>query len=187
MQLLDPWMFIFYIMTGITLDKQFICKVTQNPQLTPTMYIQNVQGWHTYLVSCITWIIVDLTWNDCYYTKKFKVVVLWSQLWIVPAIFNSRSMIRHVGSNTACALGLLAVASKTRLKLSLRQQLMDGLVTWGDLRWLEVTQGDLRWLEMACGPVCGPACGPTCGPTFEISLFHSVWKTYFALLITTTN
>ena len=30
MQLLDPWMFIFYIMTGITLDKQFICKVTQN-------------------------------------------------------------------------------------------------------------------------------------------------------------
>ena len=47
MQLLDPWMFIFYIMTGITLDKQFICKVTQNPQLTPTMYIQNVQGWHT--------------------------------------------------------------------------------------------------------------------------------------------
>ena len=72
MQLLDPWMFIFYIMTGITLDKQFICKVTQNPQLTPTMYIQNVQGWHTYLVSCITWIIVDLTWNDFYYTKRFK-------------------------------------------------------------------------------------------------------------------
>ena len=36
MQLLDPWMFIFYIMTGITLDKQFICKVTQNPP--PTTY-----------------------------------------------------------------------------------------------------------------------------------------------------
>ena len=70
MQLLDPWMFIFYIMTGITLDKQFICKVTQNPQLTPTMYIQNVQGWHTYLVSRLTCIIVGLTRNDYHKYKK---------------------------------------------------------------------------------------------------------------------
>ena len=114
MQLLDPWMFIFYIMTGITLDKQFICKVTQNPQLTPTMYIQNVQGWHTYLVSCITWIIVDLTWNDCYYTKQFKVVVLWSRLWIVPAIFNSLYSV-YSRTFSSCKQNKTKIKSKTAI------------------------------------------------------------------------